>query len=58
MDTIASLISGLGVLFVALAEPDAGHLSAGRLCGFRFGLLAVGLFEAQIASLELRADML
>lgn len=37
--TIAALTAAL---FVALAAHEAGHLAAGRIAGFRFGLLAVG----------------
>jgi hypothetical protein len=32
----------LGALFVAFGVHEAGHLLAGRLAGFRFGLVAVG----------------
>lgn len=42
MDSLVGLLSGLGILLVALAGHEVGHLAAGRLCGYRFGLLAVG----------------
>jgi hypothetical protein len=38
---VSSLLPGLVAAYVALVTHEAGHLLAGRLVGFRFGLLAL-----------------
>jgi hypothetical protein len=42
IDTLGTIVALAAAVFVALAAHEVGHLAAGRLAGFRFGLLAVG----------------